>query len=197
MVDLIREQTHTCYNGDRQHLNRWALGVGFVRHVSCAHRGGRGFVHLPRLLRLSMSRLDSCKPSRWLAVRRAFDTSPKKSLPRTTSRRFANRSNFSCASVRLGKLFAFASEIVIIRRRVGSSGRVWSSSRSRVKIPKIACDGCLRFGARRRPGRTYARRGRLVGYPPLYLRRDLTELVRGLGGLVLFAMIFAIISPGK
>jgi 7-cyano-7-deazaguanine synthase len=28
LVDLVREQTHTCYNGDRQHRHPWGFGCG-------------------------------------------------------------------------------------------------------------------------------------------------------------------------
>ena len=44
LVELVRAETHTCYNGDRRPSSRYgALGVGFVRHVSCARRGGKKY----------------------------------------------------------------------------------------------------------------------------------------------------------
>ncbi|MDZ5451688.1 7-cyano-7-deazaguanine synthase QueC [Labrys sp. ZIDIC5] len=44
LVDLVREQTHTCYNGDRSHRHDWGYGCGTCPACELRSSGYRRFV---------------------------------------------------------------------------------------------------------------------------------------------------------
>ena len=42
LVELIREETHTCYLGDRDTRHDWGLDAERARRASCGRPGGSG-----------------------------------------------------------------------------------------------------------------------------------------------------------
>jgi 7-cyano-7-deazaguanine synthase len=44
LIDLIREETHTCYNGDRTHHHDWGFGCGTCPACELRAQGYAGFV---------------------------------------------------------------------------------------------------------------------------------------------------------
>jgi 7-cyano-7-deazaguanine synthase len=44
LVDLVREHTHTCYNGDRSHRHDWGYGCGTCPACELRASGYRRFV---------------------------------------------------------------------------------------------------------------------------------------------------------
>jgi 7-cyano-7-deazaguanine synthase len=46
LVDLIREDTHTCYNGDREHRHDWGFGCGTCPACELRAAGYQRFIAL-------------------------------------------------------------------------------------------------------------------------------------------------------
>ncbi|RWX59098.1 hypothetical protein EN780_35250, partial [Mesorhizobium sp. M4B.F.Ca.ET.089.01.1.1] len=47
LVDLIRDETHTCYQGDRTHHHEWGCGCGQCPACELRAEGYRQFATLP------------------------------------------------------------------------------------------------------------------------------------------------------
>ena len=43
LVEIIRLETHTCYQGDREHLHEWGYGCGICPACELRHKGYREF----------------------------------------------------------------------------------------------------------------------------------------------------------